>query len=437
MQRLKSTPRAIRRGLIAASCALLGVARAKGQQLLDPALSGDGTPVADRWVIGLALSYYQEKGRIRVIEPIVSAVKDFQNGQVVNLHFSVDSLTGASPNGAVTSFLPQTFAGPSGKVTHNYTTPPGDLPVDPFYHDVRIAASGSWQLPLSRVTSWTVGAKVSYEHDFLSLTGDTSIARNFDQDNTTLSLGVYDENDTIRPIGGVPVPGSDTSFAEKERISNESRNDIGALIGVSQVMNRHWLAQVNVSLDRASGYMNDPYKIMSVVESEGITTGYLYERRPAQRTRASVYVDNRVGWQRQSVDLSLRYFGDDWGVRSYTARVRYRWWNADQGSYWQPSLRWYRQTAADFYHPWMSLAEVGSLSSASADSRLGAFHALTYGLEYGIDIGTPYVHPKWLTVRVQYYRQMVDARIPGPGALAALNLYPGLTAIQAQVTYRF
>ena len=437
MQRVRAPPpRAIRRGLLAASCALLGVARAKGQQLPDPAVQREGA-AANEWVIDSALSYYQEKGRIRVIEPIVSAVKDFQNGQVLNLHFVVDSLTGATPNGAVTSFLAQTFAGASGKANHNYTTPPGALPVDPFYHDVRIAASGSWQLPLSRAVSWTSGVKASYEKDFLSLTGSASIARSFNEDNTTLSFSVYDESDLIRPIGGVPVPGSDTSFGEKERATARSRNDIGTRIGFTQVMNRHWLAQVNVSWDRASGYMNDPYKIMSVLEDGGFTTGYLFESRPEQRTRSSLYVDNRVGWTSQSVDLALRYFGDDWGVRSYTARIRYRWWNAGQSSYWQPSLRWYRQSAANFYHPWISLADVGTFSHSSADSRLGAFHALTYGVQYGINIGTSYVHPKWLTVRVQYYRQLVDDRIPGPGPLATLNLYPGLTAIQAQVTYRF
>ena len=436
MQRLKRPPRAIRRGLVAASCALLGVARANSQELSEPAVHAESGEGANQWVIDSALSYYQEKGRIRVIEPIVDAVKDFQDGQILNLQFVVDSLTGATPNGAVTSFLPQTWTNAS-KAAHTYTTAPGTLPVDPFYHDVRVAASGSWQLPLSRAMSWTVGAKISYELDFLSLTGSASIARNFNEDNTTLSFGLYEENDTIRPIGGVPLPGSDASFVLRERIGHQSRNDVGALIGLVQVMNRHWLAQVNLSFDRASGYMNDPYKILSVVDAGGLTTGYLNERRPGQRTRASLYVDNRVGWQRQSVNLAVRYFGDDWGVRSSTARIRYRWYNSDQTAYWQPSLRWYRQTAANFYRPWVSLSAVGEFTYESADGRLGAFHALTYGLQYGIDIGTPYVRPRWLTVRIQYYRQIVDDRIPGPGQLATLHLYPGLTAIQAQVSYKF
>ena len=436
MQRLKGPPRAIRGGLIAASCALLGIARGKSQELPDAGGYTDHGSGVNHWVIDSALSYYQEKGRIRVIEPIVTAVKDFQDGQALNLQFVVDSLTGATPTGAVTSFLPQVWTNAS-KAAHSYTTAPGTLPVDPFYHDVRVAVSGSWRMPLSRDMSWTVGAKGSYESDFLSVTGSASIARDFNEDNTTVSFGVYDENDTIRPIGGVPLPGSDTSFGLRERVGHQSRNDVGALLGLTQIMNRHWLVQMNLSLDRAAGYLNDPYKILSVVDPAGVTTGYLNERRPSQRTRASVYVDNRLGWQRQSVNLALRYFGDDWGVRSYTARIRFRWYDSTRTSYWQPSVRWYRQTAANFYRPWVALSAVGQFTYQSADSRLGAFHALTYGLEYGIDIGTPYVHPKWVTVRIQYYRQVVDDRTPGPGQLATLDLYPGLSAIQAQVSYKF
>jgi len=435
VQRLRRPPHTIRGGLVAASCTLLGIARAAGQQAA--ATTAEGGDAANSWTIDSALSYYHEQGRIQVIEPIVRAVKEFQNGQVLRLHFVIDSLTGATPLGAVTSFLPQTWTNATGKAERTYVTAPGTLPVDPFYHDLRVAASGSWQFPLSRTVSATIGAKGSYERDFLSLTGTASVARNFNDDNTTLSVGVYDENDTITPIGGIPVPGSDTSFAERETTSHMSRNDIGALVGVTQVMSAHWLLQGNVSFDRASGYLNDPYKIMSVVDSSGGTTGYLYERRPEQRTRASVYVDNRVGWQRQSVNVAIRYFGDDWGVRSDTVRIRYRWWNVGQTSYWQPSFRWYRQTAANFYRPWIPLSVVGELPYASADSRLGAFRALTYGFEYGINVGTPYVHPEWLAIRIQYYRQIAEDRIPGPGALAPLDLYPGLTAIQAQVTYRF
>jgi hypothetical protein len=261
------------------------------------------------------------------------------------------------------------------------------------------------------------------------------VAHDFNEKNTTLSLGIYDENDRLRPIGGEPVPGSDYELAQKR--GSPSKNDVGALLGLTQVMNRHWLAQINLSADRFTGYLDDPYKILSVIDDGGATTGYLYEKRPNQRTRESVYVDNRIGWERESVAVALRYFTDSWRIHSDTARVRFRWWNFDRSQYWEPSFRWYRQSAADFYSPWLSSGAVSGLTYASSDSRLAAFHALTYGLEYGMVLGEQSEQPRKFTVRVEYYRQTIDDRIPAPGAFQSLDLYPGLTAFLAQFGYRF
>ncbi|HVA40294.1 MAG TPA: DUF3570 domain-containing protein, partial [Candidatus Binataceae bacterium] len=407
---LKRKPAAIRRGLIAARCALLGTSRARGQALPTPATNAESNAGQIHWVFDTALAYYHEN---------VDASKRLQDGQLLDFDLTVDSLTGSSPNGALTNNLPQTFTSPSGKPGHGYTTLPGELPVDPHFHDQRIAVAASWQCPWSRVTRWTVGAKVSDEHDFLSVTGDLSIARNFNEKNTTASLGVYDENDKLRPIGGEPVPGSDFALAEKR--GNPSKNGVGALLGFTQVMNRHWLSQVNLAVDRFTGYLNDPYKILSVIDSGGVTSGYLYEKRPDSRTRESIYAENRFGWERASVDLALRYFTDSWKIHSDTARLRFRWWNPGRSQYWEPSVRWYRQSAADFYLPWVPADAASSLTYASSDSRLAAFHAMTYGLEYGTDLGKESEQPRRkLTVRLEFYRQTVDHGTPGPGPLQTL-----------------
>lgn len=433
---LKPKPAAVRRALIAASCALLGNSRARGQELPAPASAAEGDAGQIHWVFDSAVAYYHENGRIQAIEPIVNVSKDFEDGELLNFNLTVDSLTGSSPNGALTSNQPQTFTSPSGKPGHGYMTAPGELPVDPHYHDQRIALAGSWQMPWSRVTRWSVGGKVSDEHDFFSLTGDLSVAHDFNEKNTTASLGVYDENDRLRPIGGEPVAGSDYALAEKR--GQPTKNDVGVLLGLTQVMNRHWLAQANVSVDRFTGYLNDPYKILSVIDAAGATTGYLYERRPDRRTRESVYLENRVGGERESVALALRYFTDSWKVHSDTARLRFRWWNADRSQYWEPSVRWYRQSAADFYTPWISSSAASGSTYESSDSRLAAFHALTYALEYAIDLGNEFEQPRRkFSVRLEYYRQTVDNGIPGPGPLRVLNLYPGLTAVLVQFGYRF
>ena len=424
----------VRRRLIAASCALLGASAARSQ-----AVAGSG-PAPNTWSIDTALAYYHEDGRIQAIEPVVNVLKDFGDGETVGLNLTFDALSGASPNGALPSRNVQTFASPSGKnlttPAKDYTTSPGQLPVDSHYHDQRLAGALDWQLPLTRVTQATLGGKMSYEHDFFSVSGNASIAEDFNEKNTTLSLGVNDEYDTLHPIGGTPVAASDYSLFDKT--AGKTKNGAGVLLGVTQVMSRRWLSELNLSADRFTGYLNDPYKIISIIDAAGNTTGYEYERRPDERTRKSAYLENRVGWDRASAGLSLRYMTDDWQIHSETAQLHVRWWIDSQDKYFEPSLRWYRQTAADFYTPWISAANQSSTGYASSDSRLGAFHALTFGLKYGeklADQGNSAGGE--FSARIEYYQQITDGHFNAPGSLQGLDLVPGLKAILLQIGWRF
>ena len=423
-----------RRQLMAASCALLGAAAARGQDTrVAPADSG----LLDNWSVDSALAYYHEDGRIQAIEPVVNIAKLFADGQALNFNVTFDSLTGSSPNGALTSRSAQTFASPSGKSSHAYTTAPGQLPVDPHYQDDRIAVGANWTVPLTRVDQLSVGGKLSDEHDFFSATVNASIAHDFNEKNTTLSFGVNDEFDSLQPIGGAPVPGSD--YALFEKTGHKSKNGVGVLLGLTQVMTRNWLSEFNVSVDRFKGYLNDPYKITSIIDGAGNTTGYVYESRPDQRTRKSAYWENRVAWNQQvSTGLSLRYMRDDWGVRSDTAQLHVRWSLFNRDRYVEPTLRWYRQTAANFYTPFILSTNAPSAAYESSDSRLGAFHALTYGLKYAQKIhGSGSRGESEFSVRAEYYQQTFNERVPTPAGLQGLDLYPGLKAVLVQVGWRF
>src|SRR5208282_4692546 len=135
------------------------------------AAQGGDCGLLEDWSVDSALAYYHENGRVQAVEPVVDVAKVFASGQSLNLNVTVDALSGASPNGALTSHSPQTFASPSGTSLsgrNTYTTAPGQLPVDPHYHDQRIAVGGIWGLPLTRVDQLIVGAKLSDEHDFFS-----------------------------------------------------------------------------------------------------------------------------------------------------------------------------------------------------------------------------------------------------------------------------
>jgi hypothetical protein len=67
---------------------------------------------------------------------------------------------------------------------------------------------------------------------------------------------------------------------------------------------------------------------------------------------------------------------------SDTAQLHLRWTMANRDRYLEPTIRWYRQTAADFYAPYLLGTDKPITGYESSDSRLGPFHALTYGLKY-------------------------------------------------------
>src|SRR5271169_4781050 len=118
-----------RRRLMAASCALLSAGTARGQSSrIADAVNG----LLQDWTVDSALAYYHENGRVQAIEPIVEVARSYANGQALSFNATFDALSGASPNGALTSHTAQTFASPSGTSLtgpRTYTTAPGQLPV--------------------------------------------------------------------------------------------------------------------------------------------------------------------------------------------------------------------------------------------------------------------------------------------------------------------
>ncbi len=268
---------------------------------------------------------------------------------------------------------------------------------------------------------------------------DTRLARDFHNRNTTLSGGVGWSDDTVKPIGGSPVPL--TALTESSPTTgNGSKHVLDVLLGVTQVFTQHTLGQLNYSVSRADGYLTDPYKILSVVDpvtgdlAAGPDPGiglYLFEQRPDSRDKRSLYGLLKHDFGGNVIDASYRVMTDDWGVDSQTVEMHYRW-NFRSEKYFEPHLRFYKQTAADFYHT--VLPAGGSLPIyASADYRLGDFDAVTLGFKYGAK-----TFAGQFAARIELYRQTAtpsaDALV---GSLRGLDLTPDLKAIIAEVSYRF
>ncbi len=409
------------------------------------------------WLVDSALLMYSESdGRVQAVEPIVSMKKDMGDEHYLNLKFTLDTLTGASPNGAIPSKETKTFTGPSGK--SNYTIASGKQPLDDSFHDTRAAFNIGWEQPLGDNNRVSVGANYSKEYDFSSAGINAAIARDFNSKNTTLSLGLNLESDTVNAVGGIPEPLSyslssvnngDNSINNLDRKSSDTKKVNDILLGVTQIINRHWLTQLNYSYSAVSGYQNDPYKILSVVDVNGNLVNNpdnmtndlsLYENRPDTRKRQSIFWNNKIHLTEDVIDISVRHYSDDWGIKSNSIDMRYRYQIGSQ-SYLEPHYRYYTQTAADFYHPFLVsgtnvVNREASVDYASSDPRLAKFNATTLGIKWGYVLGSN----SEFNIRVEQYKQVgtsMPSEAKNMSALSGLDLYPGLKATSVLVGYSF
>jgi hypothetical protein len=422
--------------LAAATCALLGSAVA--------------TPVAaqeeaERWSFDSSLLYYGESdSRVQDVSAAVSALRDFGDERKLSATLTADTLTGASASGAIALDRPQTFTSPSGRAV--YTTNAGDVPLDDTFLDTRFALNASWTQPLARLYTFSAGVGFSTEYDYTHLGANLSLARDFNKRNTTVNAGFAWSQDTVDPVGGRPIPLSqmlDVGNNSNKRDGSEGKDVIDLLIGFTQVLNRTTVLRVNYSYSDSNGYLNDPYKLLSVVDpvtgdtltrtpaGQGPDGVYLFESRPDTRTKQSLFAEVKHAFGKPVMHLSYRFMTDDWGIDSHTGEVRLRWPLGD--GYIEPQLRYYTQSAADFYRA--NLVSGSALPRyASADFRLGDFDATTIGIKYGHN--TPGGN-EW-SIRAEYYQQ--SGSVPHEqilGNQANREQYPDLSAVIVQFGYRF
>lgn len=422
--------------LAAATCALLGTSVA--------ASAANDAP--QRWSFDTGLLYYGESDdRVQDISAAISAQRDFDDDRKLSLNLTADTLTGASASGAISLDRAQTFTSPSGKAT--YSTPAGAVPLDDTFLDTRFALSGSWTQPLARLYTVSGGLGFSTEYDYTHIGANASLARDFNKRNTTLSVGVAYSQDDIKPVGGAPTPLSqmlDVGDLRNKR-SGDSKDVLDLLLGFTQVLGRNTVLRVNYSYSDSSGYLNDPYKLLSVVDpvtgdtvtrvaaaGQGPNGVYRYESRPDSRTKQGLYAEMKQAFGARVLQLSYRFMTDDWGIDSNTLETRLRW-PLGAANFIEPQLRYYTQSEADFYRS--SLVAGQALPEyASADFRLGKFDAVTLGVKFGHRTAAG---NEWST-RVEYYQQSGD--VPGDqiiGRQAAREQYPDLNAVIVQFGYRF
>lgn len=352
--------------------------------LLSGVAHSANTNVDNSWEIDSAILFYNEADRVSVIEPVVSARKKLGDDEFLNFRVVFDSLTGSSPNGAIKTSNAQTFTTPSGNST--YTTAANQTPLDSTFHDSRVSINAEWEMPVNKSTKAIYGANISKEFDYLSVGVSANFSWDFNNRNTTFNAGLALNSDSINPVGGVPT-GLTPMAATKSSTGSDATKQVTDLIfGVTQVINRTTLMQFNFNFGNDSGYMTDPYKVLSVLDGTGnlrASNPYLYEKRPDSRSRQAFYWKTVKALGDDVLNLSYRYYWDDWDISSHTVEMKYRF-SFGASHYFQPEVRYYVQDKANFYN--YNLVDGSIPTFASADYRLADLKSTTLSFKYGFDI---------------------------------------------------
>ncbi|MBL7004860.1 MAG: DUF3570 domain-containing protein, partial [Gammaproteobacteria bacterium] len=234
--------------------------------------------------------------------------------------------------------------------------------------------------------------------------------------------------DSLDGVGGLPMPL--TNAANKLRQSaSDDKQAKEFKIGLTQVINAKSLVQLSYTKNISTGYHNDPYKLVSLVDSNGISTASLYESRPDSRDRNVFFGEYTLFVDGDVLKLDYRFFNDDWGINSNTFGVKYRWAQSEN-LYIEPHFRYYTQSAADFHQFYLEDSSPVP-TNISSDSRLSAFNSTTLGVKVGYNFANYEISGRIEKMQQKTNESFSDA----PGQLSGYDLFAPINALIAQVNF--
>ena len=306
--------------------------------------------------------------RITVNSPSVYTLLPVGESWSVEGTVVVDSISGATP---------RYHTAISGASDMNDTRAAGELKLTRYFRRAVV----------------DVGLAYSGEHDYKSTAGSLDVRLASEDNNTTLALGTAFTADQIDSTGGA--------------VTGETRQVNDFLVGLTQVLSPYDIAKVNLTYARGRGYFSDPYKLVDV--------------RPRQRNETAVLTQwNHSFASESTLRSSYRYYSDTFGVKAHTFGLEFA---QGVGGAWTltPALRYYTQSAADFYFgpvydpvlgpPFPPGYLTNPPVYSSADQRLSAFGAVTIGMRVDKRFGA------WnVDFRYDYYEQRGDWRLGGGGS---------------------
>ena len=265
------------------------------------------------------------------------------------------AVSGAS--GQVT-LVPVTTLVPSSVGATQPTTEEYGKPYLPMteYEDQRLAVNMGLR---HRHGEWVVdaGAAYSTESDYHSVAGSLIVSRDLNERMTTLSLGASLTHDSVRdtPTG---------NWEEKDSLDGQFQ--------ITQVIDARTLLKVSYVAGTSWGYLDDQYKMVLIDDK------VIDEQRPDRRNKQVVYTSlNRfIDPLHGALEASYRFYHDTYGINAHTFGLDW-YQNLGPKLILVPGVRYYEQSAADFY----ATQFTGNPKAYSSDYRLSKLGSVTYGMK--------------------------------------------------------
>jgi hypothetical protein len=330
----------------------------------------------------------------------------------------------------------------------------------------------------------TGGGGISVENDYDSRFGNLGLRLDFNQKRTSVNAGVsYTNSDTHATLDprtagwittGSPYPGylgdgSEVTVGNKSTFTSYSpqtegtfkevatfssgeksnmiisdtrtltgnRQDVAGSLGLTQILTQNALLDLGVSYTHSAGYLSNPYKAVYVFNAQpgqDPSQPLLYsglgqwEARPHERNQVNGNLGYHYYIEPLNAALHAQYTvaHDDWGINAHTFSAD---WAQPLGAGWTvtPKVRYYSQSAADFYAPYFTTIISGydpvsgaavyskALSNYySSDQRLSGFGAISGGLT----IAKQFAKGVSLESGFEYYSHQGGLKLGGGGEQA-------------------
>ena len=369
----------------------------------------------NKWNVDVGYLHYSEPDYITVDTYMAMIDGDLSDKDTVKLGLVFDTLSGATPTGALPGSESVTVSGASGNASAEGSKG-GTAP----FNDTRLAMDVTWGHEWQRLLKSKSGIHVSVEGDYTSVGGSLAVGMDTKDKSQTLSLGVGVASDKVSR-SSEQTPSPLTESADSIMFGAGHKNTYDIMVGLTQVINRRTVAMLNLSYSQSLGYHTDPYKVVSIADKDDAELTTVFEHRPDNRQRYIMYskVNHELPENGHHLSLSYRLHMDSWDLNSHTFEGSYSFPFMEKHKL-EPFARIYHQQAANFHTRTINYSGSGTFDTvslpeyASADARLAQMLSTTVGAKFrymtsktgSIDFRAAY-----------YYREYTNAILSSDDAL--------------------